>query len=73
METKAPRKFTAAQAMDQAVLSQYVHKDKAYSVIKDIRCSPPYYLRTLLRFASHDTPAWHGFSHCQQQTSSGLI
>ena len=40
---KPSRQFTATQARDQTVLSQYVRKDKAYSFMKNIRGSPPYY------------------------------
>ena len=43
---KPSRQFTAAQARDQTLLSQYVRKDKAYSFMKNIRGSPPYYQRT---------------------------
>ena len=43
---KPSRQFTAAQARDQTVLSQYVRKDKAYSFMKNICGSPPYYQRT---------------------------
>ena len=43
---KPSRQFTAAQARDQTVLSQYVHKDKAYSFMKNIHGSPPYYQHT---------------------------
>ena len=43
---KPSRQFTAAQARDQTVLSQYVRKDRAYSFMKNIRGSPPYYQRT---------------------------
>ena len=46
MRQKPCRQFTAAQAKDQAILSQYVRKDKAYSFMKNIRGSPPYYQRT---------------------------
>ena len=34
MRQKRSRQFTAAQAKDQTILSQYVRKDKAYSFIK---------------------------------------
>ena len=43
---KPSRQFTASQARDQTVLSQFVRKDKAYSFMKNIRGSPPYYQRT---------------------------
>ena len=59
---KPSRQFTAAQARDQTVLSQYVHKDKAYSFMKNIRGSPPYYQRTFydLLATIHQlcTPTW---------------
>ena len=38
--------FTAAQARDQTVLSLYVHKDRAYSFMKNILGSPLYYQST---------------------------
>ena len=41
---KPSRQFTAAQARDQTVLSQCVHK--AYTFMKNVRGSPPYYQRT---------------------------
>ena len=44
MRQKPSRQFTAAQARDQSMLSQYVRKDKAYSFMKNIRGSPPYYI-----------------------------
>ena len=51
--------FTAAQARDQSVLSQYVRKDKAYSFMKNIRGSPLYYQRTLLATIRQlGTPTW---------------
>ena len=72
---KPSRQFTAAQARDQTLLSQYVRKDKAYSFMKNIRGSPPYYQHTfydlLAMIRQLGTPTW--FSHCPQQTSSGLI
>ena len=43
---KPSRQFTAAQARDQTLLSQYVRKDKAYSFMKNICGSPPYYQHT---------------------------
>ena len=59
---KPSRQFTAAQARDQTVLSQYVHKDKAYSFMKNIRGSPPYYQRTfydlLAMIRQLGTPTW---------------
>ena len=45
---KPSRQFTAAQARDQTVLSQYVRKDRAYSFMNNIRGSPPYYQRTFM-------------------------
>ena len=41
---KPSRQFTASQARDQTVLSQYVRKDKAYSFMKKNRGSPAYLL-----------------------------
>ena len=38
--------FAWRQDRDQTVLSQYVRKDRAYSFMKNIRGSPPYYQRT---------------------------
>ena len=59
---KPSRQFTAAQARDQTVLSQYVRKDKAYSFMKNIRGSPPYYQRTfydlLGMIRQLGTPTW---------------
>ena len=59
---KPSRQFTAAQARDQTVLSQYVCKDKAYSFMKNIRGSPPYYQRTfydlLAMIRQLGTPTW---------------
>ena len=59
---KPSRQFTAAQARDQTVLSQYVRKDKAYSFMKNIRGSPPYYQRTfhdlLAMICQLGTPTW---------------
>ena len=59
---KPSRQFTAAQARDQTVLSQYVRKDKAYSFMKNIRGSPPYYQRTfydlLAMIRQLGTPTW---------------
>ena len=59
---KPSRQFTAAQARDQSVLSQYVRKDKAYSFMKNIRGSPPYYQRTfydlLAMIRQLGTPTW---------------
>ena len=59
---KPSRQFTAAQARDQTLLSQYVRKDKAYSFMKNIRGSPPYYQRTfydlLAMIRQLGTPTW---------------
>ena len=59
---KPSRHFTAAQARDQSLLSQYVRKDKAYSFMKNIRGSPPYYQRTfydlLAMIRQLGTPTW---------------
>ena len=59
---KPSRQFTAAQARDQTVLSQYVRKDRAYSFMKNIRGSPPYYQRTfydlLAMIRQLGTPTW---------------
>ena len=62
MRQKPCRQFTAAQAEDQTILSQYVRKDKAYSFMKNIRGSPPYYQRTfydlLAMICQLGTPTW---------------
>ena len=62
MRQKPCRQFTAAQAKDQTILSQYVRKDKAYSFMKNIRGSPPYYQRTfydlLAMIRQLGTPTW---------------
>ena len=62
MRQKPSRQFTAAQARDQTMLSQYVQKDKAYSFMKNIRGSPPYYHRTfydlLAMVRQLGTPTW---------------
>ena len=59
---KPSRQFTASQARDQTVLSQFVRKDKAYSFMKNIRGSPPYYQRTfydlLAMIRQLGTPTW---------------
>ena len=59
---KPSRQFTASQARDQTVLSQYVRKDKAYSFMKNIRGSPPYYQHTfydlLAIIRQLGTPTW---------------
>ena len=62
MRQKPSRQFTAAQARDQTMLSQYVRKDKAYTFMKNIRGSPPYYQRTfydlLAMIRQLGTPTW---------------
>ena len=59
---KPSRQLTASQARDQTVLSQYVRRDKAYSFMKNIRGSPPYYQRTfydlLAMIRQLGTPTW---------------
>ena len=59
---KPSRQFTAAQARDQSFLSHCVWKDKAYSFMKNIRGSPPYYQRTfydlLAMIRQLGTPTW---------------
>ena len=59
---KPSRQFTAAQARDHTVLSQYVRKDRAYSFMKNICGSPPYYQRTfydlLAMIRQLGTPTW---------------
>ena len=59
---KPSRQFTAAQARDQTLLSQYMRKDKAYSFMKNIRGSPPYYQHTfydlLAMIRQLGTPTW---------------
>ena len=59
---KPSRQFTAAQARNQTVLNQYVRKDRAYSFMKNIRGSPPYYQRTfydlLAMIRQLGTPTW---------------
>ena len=56
------RQFTASQARDKAMLSQFVRSDKAYSFMKNIRGSPPYYQRTfydlLAMIRQLGTPTW---------------
>ena len=46
MRQKPYRQFTVAQALNQTVLNKFVRKDKAYSFMKNIRGSPPYYQHT---------------------------
>ena len=59
---KPSRQFTASQARDQTVLSQFIRKDKAYCFMKNIRGSPPYYQRTfydlLAMIRQLGTPTW---------------
>ena len=43
---KPSRQFTAAQAKDDTFINQFVRTNKAYSFMKNIRGSPPYYQRT---------------------------
>ena len=56
------RQFTASQARDKALLSQFVRSDKAYAFMKNIRGSPPYYQRTfydlLAMIRQLGTPTW---------------
>ena len=62
MRQKPSRQFTAAQAKNQATLSQFMRKDKAYSFMKNVRGSPPYYQRTfydlLAMIRQLGTPTW---------------
>ena len=62
MRQKPSRQFTAAQARDQTMLNQYIRKDKAYSFMKNIRGSPPYYQCTfydlLAMVRQLGTPTW---------------
>ena len=59
---KPSRQFTASQARDLTVLSQFVRKDKVYSFMENIRGSPPYYQRTfydlLAMICQLGTPTW---------------
>ena len=59
---KPSRQITAAQAKDQAFLGQFVRTDKAYSFMKNIRGSPPYYQCTfydlLAMIRQLGTPTW---------------
>ena len=59
---KPSRHFTASQARDKNVMSQYVRQNKAYSFMKNIRGSPPYYQRTfydlLAMVRQLGTPTW---------------
>ena len=62
MRQKPSRQFTAAQAKSQEVVSQFMRNDKAYSFMKSIRGSPPYYQRTfydlLAMIRQLGTPTW---------------
>ena len=58
MRQKPSRQFTAAQALNQTVLNQFVRKDKAFSFMKNIRGSPPYYRHTF-----HDLLAMIRYTH----------
>ena len=62
MRQKPSRQFTAAQALNQTLLNQFVRKDKAYSFMKNIRGSPPYYQHTfhdlLAMIRQLGTPTW---------------
>ena len=59
---KPSRQFTAAQARDQTVLSQYVRKDRAYSFMKKHSWLPtilPAYIYDLLAMIRQlGTPTW---------------
>ena len=59
---KPGRNFTAQQAKDQSILSQCIHKDRAYRFMKNVRGSPPYYQRTfydlLAMVRQLGTPTW---------------
>ena len=46
MRQKPSRQFTAAKSKDPTILGQYVGKDKAYSFMKNICGSLPYYQHT---------------------------
>ena len=56
------RQFTASQARDTTLLHQFVRSDKAYSFMKNVRGSPPYYQRTfydlLAMIRQLGTPTW---------------
>ena len=56
------RQFTASQARDKTLLNQYIRSDKAYSFMKNVRGSPPYYQRTfydlLAMIRQLGTPTW---------------
>ena len=62
MRQKPSRQFTAAQAKNQEILIQFMGNYKAYSFMKNIRGSPPYYQRTfydlLAMICQLGTPTW---------------
>lgn len=62
MSVDGSRSFTASQARDKNAMSKYVCQDKAYSFMKNIRGSPPYYQRKfndlLAMIRQLGTPAW---------------
>ena len=62
MRQKPSRQFTVAQAKNQEILSQFMRNDKAYSFMKNIRGSPPYYQRVfhdlLAMIRQLGTPTW---------------
>ena len=59
---KPSRQFTAAQAKDDTFINQFVRTNKAYSFMKNVRGSPPYYQRTfydlLAMIRQLGTPTW---------------
>ena len=59
---KPSGQFTAAQAKDQTFINQFVHANKAYSFMKNVRGSPPYYQCTfydlLAMIRQIGTPTW---------------
>ena len=59
---KPGRQLTASQAKNHELLSQCVHKDKAYRFMKNIQDSPPYYQYTfyelLAMIRQLGTPTW---------------
>ena len=62
MRRKPSRLFTASQARTPEVMQQFIHKDKAYRFLKNVRGSPPYYQRTfyelLAMIRQLGTPTW---------------
>ena len=62
MRRKPSRLFTASQARNPEVMQQFIHKDKAYRFLKNVRGSPPYYQRTfyelLAMIRQLGTPTW---------------